>query len=207
RSRSASASTTIGFLPPISSWVRVKLSAAARAIRRPTSVEPVKVTARTSGCATSASDRSAPDPVTNCSAPGGRPASSRMWTTISPTAGVWLAGLSTAALPAIRAGPSLRNGTLNGKFHGHAVKAPAADDDEQQEEDDVGDRHDRRGPDHRSARPDHGCAHPVSGRELSAHWPNGRRFSTSATRMQTTDQRKAWACAVPRAPKPSTRVL
>ena len=52
-SRSASASTTTGDLPPSSSITVSTLSAAARITPMPVATEPVKVTCRTSGCATS----------------------------------------------------------------------------------------------------------------------------------------------------------
>ena len=54
-SRSASGSTTIGALPPSSSSTRFMFAAAIWAMIRPTRVEPVKLTRRTSGCAISAS--------------------------------------------------------------------------------------------------------------------------------------------------------
>ena len=57
-SRSASASTTIGALPPSSSRQRFMCSAHLAAMMRPTRVEPVKLTRRTAGCAISASTTS-----------------------------------------------------------------------------------------------------------------------------------------------------
>ena len=52
-SRSASANTTLGDLPPSSSVTRLIVAAAPAAIERPTSVEPVKAILATSGCSTS----------------------------------------------------------------------------------------------------------------------------------------------------------
>ena len=52
-SRSASASTMVGFLPPISSCTRASRSAPIFAMPRPTASEPVNEMARTFGCATS----------------------------------------------------------------------------------------------------------------------------------------------------------
>ena len=47
-SRSASSSTTCGFLPPISSWTLARRAAQFCATRRPTAAEPVKLIASTS---------------------------------------------------------------------------------------------------------------------------------------------------------------
>jgi hypothetical protein len=47
--RSASSSTTSGFLPPISSWNLRMCSTLAAATRLPVATEPVKVTASMSG--------------------------------------------------------------------------------------------------------------------------------------------------------------
>ena len=57
-SRSASASTTMAFLPPISATTRLtwrwpgRCRAAVSMIFSPTALEPVKVTNDTSGCST-----------------------------------------------------------------------------------------------------------------------------------------------------------
>ena len=70
RSRSASARTTIPFLPPSSRLTRLSRSRPASASRRPVSVLPVKLMTGTSGLATIASPTSAPGPVTRLTAPG-----------------------------------------------------------------------------------------------------------------------------------------
>ena len=62
------------------------------------------------------------EPVTTLNRPGGRPASSARTANASAVNGVWLAGFSTTAQPAARAGPTLRVIMAAGKFHG--VMAP-----------------------------------------------------------------------------------
>ncbi len=73
-SRSASAKTTFADLPPSSSVTRLILSAAAAAIRRPTSVDPVKAILATSGCSTSRCPQTEPGPATTLTTPSGSPA-------------------------------------------------------------------------------------------------------------------------------------
>ena len=73
-SRSASAKTTFGDLPPSSSETFLRLPAAAWTISLPTSVEPVNATLSTSGWPDSAAPAS-PKPVTMLTTPSGRPAS------------------------------------------------------------------------------------------------------------------------------------
>ncbi len=85
-SRSASVSTTMAFLPPISATTRFTWpwpgwwTAACSMIDRPTAAEPVKVTNETSGRVTSSAPTSSPTPGRKASAPGGTPASSRICT-------------------------------------------------------------------------------------------------------------------------------
>ena len=69
-SRSASAKTMLGDLPPSSIDIRFRLPAAARMIFWPTSVEPVKAILSTPGCAASAAPAS-PKPVTTLTTPCG----------------------------------------------------------------------------------------------------------------------------------------
>ncbi|MCY1527072.1 hypothetical protein D9M68_621260 [compost metagenome] len=120
-SRSASASTTKGLLPPSSraTCLRCAPPLAMRPILRPTGVEPVKVTRPGSGCSTKASPISLPAPTTTLSTPAGSPASSNMRASSKPPhTGVSLAGLTTTALPSARAGASERWVRCSGKFHG-----------------------------------------------------------------------------------------
>ena len=118
RSRSASAKTSIGSLPPSSSDDR---AAAARPPRRrrvrPTATEPVKKTFAIPGRATSASPTSRLA-LHDRTSPAGAPASSKTRATHSPVSGVSSDGLSTTALPAATAVATCVNGIANGMFHG-----------------------------------------------------------------------------------------
>ncbi len=86
-STSASSNTKAGLLPPSSSRTRVKSCDAERMIARPVAVEPVKATARTRGCSTSAEPTSAP-PWTTPRTPSGTPASVASATRRSVVSGV-----------------------------------------------------------------------------------------------------------------------
>src|SRR4029079_16047068 len=85
---------------------------------RPTSVDPVNETTRTSAAAESASPTSPPPPVTRFTTPGGTPASSRIRTKFSAESGVSVAGLKTTVLPHTSAGMIFHDGIAIGKFHG-----------------------------------------------------------------------------------------
>ena len=76
----------------------------------------MKVTA--SGEASSASEISALRPVITCTTPSGSLASANSLTSQFAIIGVCEAALSSTALPAMRAGPSLRAGVIRGSFHG-----------------------------------------------------------------------------------------
>ncbi len=73
---SASANTMFADLPPSSSVTRLIVCAAVAAIRRPTSVEPVKATLATSGCSHRRAPQVEPGPATTLTTPSGMPASS-----------------------------------------------------------------------------------------------------------------------------------
>ena len=118
RSTSASSMTRIAFLPPISRCSRLNVGAQACEIRRPTSVEPVYETTFTSGCWTSGSPTSPPEPMTTLKTPAGSPASSNTRASATTEAGVSVAGLITIVLPAIRAAMDFQAGIAIGKFHG-----------------------------------------------------------------------------------------
>ena len=123
-SRSASARTMNGSLPP-SSIEHVTIRSAACLSRiRPTSVEPVNESLRTRSSASAA--------VTNCAewsvvstftTPLGAPASDRICARASAVSGVSCAGLSTTVQPAASAGPILRVAIAAGKFHGVRSRA------------------------------------------------------------------------------------
>ena len=117
-SRSASAKITFADLPPSSSVTRLIVSAALAAIRRPTSVEPVKATLATSGCSTMRSPTTRPCPTTTLNTPSGMPASTTIRSSSTAVSGVSSAGLSTTVLPAASAGPSFHEAIASGKFQG-----------------------------------------------------------------------------------------
>ena len=115
-STSASAHTITGSEPPSSSDRRLRSGAASSATWRPTSVEPVKATRRTSGWPTSASPMTEPRPVTTLSTPSGTPASENSRATSSVASGVVAAGLATTVLPAASAGATLVPSSVSGKL-------------------------------------------------------------------------------------------
>ena len=97
--RSASSSTTSGFLPPISSWNFFIVPTQASATLRPVDTEPVKVMALTSRDFSSVSPTTEPRPMTRLKTPEGMPArtmiSDRAWA----EPGTRSAGLKTTVLP------------------------------------------------------------------------------------------------------------
>src|SRR6478672_4302093 len=118
RSRLASSSTIMGFLPPSSREQCLKLLAAVVPTMRPTAVEPVSEMARTSGCSMSGPPTSGPYPLTILITPLGTPASERVRTRLYVDNGVSCAGLITQVLPQTIAGNSFQDGIAMGKFHG-----------------------------------------------------------------------------------------
>ncbi len=116
-SMSASSKTMNGDLPPSSSVRLLPLPAVASRIARPTSVEPVKATLSTPGCATSAAPV-APAPVTIFTTPAGSPISTQICAKRSAVSGVCSAGFSTTVLPAASAGAIFQASISSGKFHG-----------------------------------------------------------------------------------------
>ncbi len=118
RSRSASAKTMLADLPPSSSVTRLIVCAAAAAIPRPTSVEPVKATLATSGCSTRRCPHTRPGPTTTLTTPSGIPDSTAILSNSTAVSGVSSAGLRTTVLPAASAGPSFQPAMTSGKFQG-----------------------------------------------------------------------------------------
>jgi hypothetical protein len=118
-SRSASAKTTNGALPPSSIEQLTIVSAAWVSRIRPTSVEPVKESLRTRGSWIIALT-TAPERVdgTTLTTPSGTPASASSLARYSAVSGVSLAGLRITVQPAASAGPILRVAIAAGKFHG-----------------------------------------------------------------------------------------
>src|SRR5439155_20570030 len=117
-SKFASLSTIMGFLPPSSSEQCLKLLAAVVPMVRPTALDPVNDTARTSGCSSMGAPASAPNPVTIFTTPFGIPASASTRTRLKVESGVSCAGLITQVLPQTSAGSSFHEGIAMGKFHG-----------------------------------------------------------------------------------------
>ena len=72
-SKSASANTMLGFLPPSSTATRFTVSADARMIAWPVARPPVKLTMSTSGCAVSGAPTAGPVPSRMLTTPGGTP--------------------------------------------------------------------------------------------------------------------------------------
>ncbi len=118
RSRLASSSTIMGFLPPNSSEQCLKLLAAVVPTVRPTAVEPVSEMALTSGCSVSGPPTCEPNPVTILITPLGTPASDKVRTRLKVESGVSWAGLITQVLPHTMAGRIFHEGIAMGKFHG-----------------------------------------------------------------------------------------
>ncbi|MCY1210383.1 hypothetical protein D9M68_500570 [compost metagenome] len=94
------------------------VSADCRIRMRPTSVEPVKLSLRTTGLAVSSPPMATASPVITLNSPAGSPARSASTASASADSGVSSAGLSTMAQPAASAGPALRVIMASGKFHG-----------------------------------------------------------------------------------------
>src|SRR5690606_481778 len=104
---------------PSSSETCLRLeSAAYRRNSRPTSPEPVKVMASTSGCRPRAAPAVGPKPGTTLRMPSGRPASVASRATRRAVSGDCSAGLRTTALPTARAGAIFHIAIISGKFHG-----------------------------------------------------------------------------------------
>ncbi|SUV85841.1 Uncharacterised protein [Bordetella pertussis] len=97
--RSASFSTTSGFLPPISSCTLAMRPMAASATRRPVATEPVKLMALTRRSSRIAWPTTLPRPITRLNTPAGRPARLRISASAQALPGTRSAGLNTTVLP------------------------------------------------------------------------------------------------------------
>src|ERR1700756_960492 len=117
-SRSASSKTMNGALPPSSSESFLIVSALCFIKVRPTSVEPVKVTLRTSGLEVISPPISLELPVSTLKTPAGTPARSANTARANAEKGVAWAGLATNVQPAANAGPSFRVTMAAAKFQG-----------------------------------------------------------------------------------------
>ena len=117
-SRSASANTMLADLPPSSSEAGTSRRPAASATRRPVAVEPVNATTSTPGWSTSGAPVSEPEPVTQLTTPGGKPASAIRSISFSTGSGASSDGLTTTVLPAASAGAKRQSASDSGEFHG-----------------------------------------------------------------------------------------
>ena len=117
-SRSASSKTMNGALPPSSSDTFFTVEAHCSMSCLPISVEPVKVTLRTTGFVVSSRPMGPEEPVTTLKIPLGIPARSPSSASASAENGVALAGLRTTGQPLASAGPALRVIIAEGKFQG-----------------------------------------------------------------------------------------
>ena len=120
-SRSASASTTIGALPPSSSSTGFRCRAAFSATSRPTRVEPVKLIRRTAGWAISSSTTSGASPascVSRLTTPGGRPASSSARAISAWVRGHTSDAFRTTVLPYASGVATARVPRITGAFQG-----------------------------------------------------------------------------------------
>ena len=108
----------LGDFPPSSSETFFRLPVAAWTISRPTSVDPVKATLSTPGCAAIAAPAVSPKPVTTLITPSGIPASSDSSPSRSAVSGVCSAGFRTTTQPVARAGATFQEAIERGKFQG-----------------------------------------------------------------------------------------
>ena len=120
-SRSASARTTSGALPPSSSSTRLRCRAAFSATSRPTRVEPVKLIRRTAGWAISSSTTSAAASaswVTRFTAPSGSPASCSASAIAACVRGHTSDAFRTTVLPKASGVATARVPRITGAFQG-----------------------------------------------------------------------------------------
>ena len=96
----------LGDLPPSSSKIFFRPSAAWLMILFPTKSDPVKLIMSTAGWVVRCSPADT-SPVTTLSTPGGRPAASAISPSTNASNGVYGDGLSTTAFPIARAGITL----------------------------------------------------------------------------------------------------
>ena len=117
-STSTSSKTMLADLPPSSCETRLMDSAAVRATRPPTLVEPVNDTMSTSGWPASDSPSEGPAPFTRLKTPGGTPASSTASAKRIAESGAISLGFRTMVQPAASAGATLAVTWFMGQFHG-----------------------------------------------------------------------------------------
>src|ERR1041385_8632498 len=114
-----------GALPPSSMLVFLMVGAHCASSFAPTSVDPVKVSLRTSGLDVSSAPVSPDGPGMTLHTPAGIPTRSHSTASASAENGVCEAGRITPVHPAAQPGPVLRVIIAAGKFHGvMAAKTP-----------------------------------------------------------------------------------
>ena len=114
-------STIIAFWPPVSAtngMIGPSRSASVRLIMRAVSVEPVKTTPASSGCAVSVPPTTLPEPGASWTTSLGMPAWCISSTARAPISGVCPAGLAMTALPAASGADVSPVKIASGKFHG-----------------------------------------------------------------------------------------
>src|ERR1700753_3220825 len=117
-SRSASANTMSGDLPPSSSETRFRVPAEARTIDWPVTCDPVNATLSTPGCDASAAPAVSPNPGTTLTTPAGTPAHRQSSPSRSDVSGASSAGFNTTVQPVAIAGPIFQTLAESGPFHG-----------------------------------------------------------------------------------------
>lgn len=114
---SRSSKTSAAPFPPSSISCRFMPRPHTSPMRRPTAVEPVKLTMSTSGESTAASPTSTAVPLTTFTTPGGAPASSRAAAIRYTDSGSCGAGFTTTVFPMASAGATLPAGFAHGLLY------------------------------------------------------------------------------------------
>ncbi len=117
-SRSASAKTMFGLLPPSSRVTRLRSAEPFASTCLPTAIDPVNTIFATPGCSTSALPVTGPWPGRTWKRPSGRPASRASSASRSAVSGVVSAGLRMTALLTASAGAVPQAAIGIGKFQG-----------------------------------------------------------------------------------------
>ena len=117
-SRSQSANTRLGDLPPSSKVTRLTVSAASRVTAVPARVEPVKDIICTSLWRDRAAPTVGPSPWTKLNTPGGKPAASIISAYIIAEIGVCSEGFKTQQQPVAKAGMTFNAIWFIGQFQG-----------------------------------------------------------------------------------------
>src|SRR6478735_4889409 len=118
RSRSASANTITGFLPPSSKCTRFNVAEPCAMMALPVALSPTKPIALMAGCSVSALPASSPIPCTVLSTPSGTPACLTSRASRSAVIGDHSAGLCTTVQPAASAGAIFHVESMKGVFQG-----------------------------------------------------------------------------------------